>query len=175
MKRGIKLLYGKGIYKMRLLNHLTEKWIFPDDKTLKADFSEYKKKEDYKWQRRAEQIGARFPIFTDFDDFKTRLKKARVVNLTLQIDNQITNRSHCSSIESLKSLVSTYKRPRNVQKIQQGIMGDDKLPMPIVLKGTRGLWILAGNTRLDVAFLLGDKPKVLMIDVSQEDFGNGFN
>jgi len=160
---------------MRLTQYITEKWVFPDDKTLKADFSEYKKKEDYKWKRRAEQIGSRFPIFVDFDDFKTRLKKATVVNLTTQIDNQITNRSHCSSIESLESLVSTYKRPRNVQKIQQGIMSNDKLPMPIVLKGSRGMWIMAGNTRLDTAFLLGDKPKVLMIDVSQEKYGNGFN
>ena len=160
---------------MRLIQYITEKWIFPDDKTLKADFSEYKKKEDYKWQRRAEQIGARFPIFTDFDDFKTRLKKAKVINLTPQIDNQITNRSHTSSIKSLKSLVGSYVMPRDVDRIVQGIMSDDKLPMPIVLKGSRGMWIMAGNTRLDTAFLLGNKPKVLMVDVSQEDFGNGFN
>ena len=160
---------------MRLNQYITEKWVFPDNKTLKADFSEYKHKEDYKWKRRAEQIGARFPLFADFDDFKGRLKKARIVNLTPAVDNQITNRSHCGSIESLKSLVSTYKRPRDVQKIEQGIMSNEKLPMPIVLKGTRGLFILAGNTRLDISFLLGNKPKILMVDVSDERFGNGFN
>ena len=160
---------------MRLTQYITEKWVFPDDKTLKADFSEYKKKEDYKWKRRAEQIGARFPIFVDFDDFKVRMKKARIVNLTSQVDNQITNRSHMSSIDSLKSLVGSYVRPRNVDRIIQGIMNNDKLPMPIVLKGTRGMWIMAGNTRLDTAFLLGNKPKVLMVDVSKEEFGNGFN
>lgn len=160
---------------MRLTQYITEKWVFPDNKTLKADFSEYKKKEDYKWKGRAEQIGSRFPIFSDFNDFKTRLKRARVINLTPQIDNQITNRSHTSSIESLKSLVSTYKRPRDVQKIEQGIINNDKIPMPIVLKGNRGMWIMAGNTRLDTAFLLGNKPKVLMVDVSDEKFINGFN
>lgn len=160
---------------MRLNQYITEKWVFPDNKTLKADFSEYKHKEDYKWKGRAEQIGARFPIFADFDDFKIRMKRARVINLTSQIDNQITNRSHTTSIEGLKSLVSGYVRPRDVDRISKGIINDDKLPMPIVLKGTRGMWIMAGNTRLDVAFLLGNKPKVLMIDVKKEEFGNGFN
>ncbi len=160
---------------MRLNKYITEKWIFPDNKTLKADFSEYKHKEDYKWKRRAEQIGARFPLFADFDDFKNRLKKARVVNLTPVIDNQITNRSHTTSIESLKSLVGSYSRPRDVDRIVQGIMSDEKMPYPIVLKGNRGMWIMAGNTRLDTAFLLGNKPKVLMVDVSNEEFSNGFN
>jgi hypothetical protein len=160
---------------MRLTQYITEKWVFPDNKTLKSDFSEYKHKEDYKWKRRAEQIGARFPLFADFDDFVNRLKKARVVNLTRDVDNKITNRSHTSSIESLKSLVGSYSRPRDVDRIIQGIMGDDKIPFPIVLKGNRGMWIMAGNTRLDTAFLLGNKPKVLMVDVSDEKFGNGFN
>lgn len=160
---------------MRLTQYITEKWVFPDDKTLKADFSEYKKKEDYKWKRRAEQIGCRFPIFTDFADFKNTLKAAKVINLTPQIDNQINNRSQCSSIESLKSLVGSYVRPRDVDRIVQGIMSDAKLPMPIVLKGNNGMWIMAGNTRLNTAFLLGNKPKVLMVDVSKEKFINGFN
>jgi len=160
---------------MRLNQYITEKWVFPDDKTLKSDFSEYKHKEDYKWKRRAEQIGAQFPIFDDFNDFKTRLKKARVVNLTSSVDNQITNRSQSSSIESLKSLVGSYSRPRDVDRIVKGILSDAKMPYPIVLKGNRGMWIMAGNTRLDTAFLLGNKPKVLMVDVSTEEFGNGFN
>ena len=159
---------------MRLNQYITEKWVFPDDKTLKSDFSEYKHKEDYKWKRRAEQIGARFPIFADFNDFKTRLKKARVVNLTPAIDNQITNRSQTSSIESLKLLVGSYSRPRDVDRIVQGLLSDEKMPYPIVLKGNRGMWIMAGNTRLDTAFLLGNKPKVLMVDISNE-YRNGFN
>jgi len=151
---------------MRLKEYLVEGWVFPDDKTLKADFSEYKKKEDYKWKHRVDSIGGRFPLFNDFNHFKQSLKDAKVVNLRAATDNQIQNRSHSSSIESLKSLVGCYHRPRDVDRIVQGIESGVSMPMPIVLKGSRGMWIMAGNTRLDTAFILGSAPKVLMVDVS---------
>jgi hypothetical protein len=152
---------------MRLQEFLNEGWVFPDDKTLKADFSEYKKKEDRKWRHRVDSIGARFPLFNDFNHFKQSLRDAETINLRSGLDNQIQNRSHSSSIESLKSLVSSYVRPRDVDRIVQGIESGASMPMPIVLKGSRGMWIMAGNTRLDTAFILGNMPKVLMVDVSE--------
>jgi len=157
---------------MRLESYLNENWVFPDDKTLKADFSEYKKKEDTKWRSRVDSIGARFPLFKDFNDFKQSLKNAKVVHLRAGTDSQISNRSHTSSIESLKSLVNSYHRPRDVDRIVQGIESGAKMPMPIVLKGSRGLWIMAGNTRLDTAFILGNQPKVLMVDVTDQQYVN---
>lgn len=152
---------------MRLENYLTEGWVFPDKKTIQADFTEYKKKEDYKWKGRANTIGARFPLFNDISQFEEALRNAEVVNLTPATDQKIKNRSHTGSIESLKSLVGTYKRPRDVDRIVQGLTSGAKIPMPIVLKGSKGMWIMAGNTRLDTAFILGNKPKVLMVDVSE--------
>ena len=40
------------------------------------------------------------------------------------------------------------------------------MPVPIVLKFSRGYRIMSGNTRLDTAFILGVRPKVLIVDVS---------
>jgi len=153
---------------MRLLKHLiTENWAFPSDSVMKDDFSEYKKKEMSKWRSRADRMGFRFPIFETFDDFKQALKDAEVIELTKALDNKIQNRSQTSSIESLKNLVSSYVRPRDVDRIIQGLQSGARLPMPIVLKGAYGMWIMAGNTRLDSAFILGKKPKILIVDVSE--------
>ena len=152
---------------MRLSKHLLyENWAFPSDEVMKDDFSEYKKKEESKWKSRARSMGFRFPIFATFDDFKQALKTAEVVDLTRAMDDKIQNRSQTGSIEGLKSLVGTYKRPRDVDRIVSGLMAGDKLPMPIILKGLHGLWVMAGNTRLDSAFILGKKIKVLVVDVS---------
>lgn len=152
---------------MRFKEYLTEGWAFPDSKTMDSDWSEYKHKEDYKWKGRARTIGARFPIFNDREHFEDSLRNAKVVYLDSVTDSKIQNRSHTGSIESLKSLVNSYHRPRDVDRIKKGIESGARLPFPIVLKGSRGMWIMAGNTRLDTAFILGDKPKVLMVDVSE--------
>jgi hypothetical protein len=152
---------------MRFAEYITEGWVFPDKKTLDSDFSEYKHKEDYKWKGRAETIGARFPLFNDREHFEESLRNAKVVNLDSVTDSKIHNRSHTGSLEGLKNLVGTYHRPRDVDRIVAGLQSGAKMPMPIVLKGSRGMWIMAGNTRLDTTFILGYKPKVLMVDVSK--------
>jgi hypothetical protein len=141
-------------------------WVFPNAATLEADFQEYKKKEDYKWKSRAESMGFRFPIFDTFQDFVSALKSAPVITLTKEHDRRVMNRSHTSSIEGLKSLVGTYQMPRDVDRIVQGYQSNAPMPHPIILKGTHGEWIMAGNTRLDTAFIMGVTPKVLYVDVS---------
>lgn len=112
-------------------------------------------------------MGFRFPIFPDFESFVKSLRSAPVIDLDRNLDSKIRNRSHTSSIESLKSLVSSYYYPRDVDRIVNGFRNNDPIPYPIVLKGNRGLWIMAGNTRLDTSFILGVKPKVLLVDVSE--------
>ena len=152
---------------MRLSKHLLcENWAFPSDDVMKDDFSEYKKKEESKWKSRARSMGFRFPIFSTFDDFKQALKGATVTDLTRSLDDKIQNRSQTGSIESLKSLVGTYKRPRDVDRIVSGLMSGARLPMPIILKGLHGMWIMSGNTRSDTGLILGKKVKVLVVDVS---------
>lgn len=142
-------------------------WTFPDTGTLTADFNEYKKKEKSKWEARAQQMGFRFPIFPTFEDFVSSLKSAKVITLTPEHDRRIMNRSHTGSIDSLKSLVSGYYMPRDVDRIVQGYESNAAIPYPIILKGTNGEWIQAGNTRCDVAFIMGIEPKVLLVDVSK--------
>lgn len=156
---------------MRLIRHLNEaytNWTFPDSKTMKSDFSEYKKKEKRKWQGRAEMLGMRWPLFKDFNHFKDSLRKAEVVKLTRAMDNRISNRSHSHDIEDLKQLVSGYVRPRDVDRIVDGFQNNDRIPYPIVLRTNRGMWIMAGNTRLDASFIMDITPTVLIVDVDAE-------
>lgn len=143
-------------------------WVFPNAATLQADFEEYKKKEMKKWQHRAEVMGFRFPIFDTFQDFTSALKSAPVITLTKEHDRRVMNRSHTSSIEGLKSLVGGYNMPRDVDRIVQGYQSNAPMPYPIILKGSKGEWIMAGNTRLDTAFILGVIPEVLYVDVSAD-------
>jgi hypothetical protein len=39
--------------------------------------------------------------------------------------------------------------------------------MPIILKGSKGMWIMAGNTRQSTARVLGIDADVLLVDVSK--------
>ncbi len=147
-------------------HNLYKNWVFPDAKTLDADFQEYKGKEDRKWKGRARMIGARWPLFNDRADFELALRKARVVEVDDAMDMRIQNRSHTSSLEDLKSLVSGYQMPRDVDRIAKGFQNGDPIPYPIILKGNVGMWIMAGNTRLDTAGILGVPKKALLVDVS---------
>lgn len=141
-------------------------WVFPNAATLRADFDEYKGKEDRKWKGRAASMGFRFPIFDTFEDFHAALRSAPVITLTKEHDRRVMNRSHTSSLDGLKSLVSGYNMPRDVDRIVQGYQSNAPMPYPIILKGNNGEWIMAGNTRLDTAFILGVIPEVLYVDVS---------
>ena len=155
---------------MRLVHYLTEaytNWSFPDEKTMKADFSEYKKKEKTKWKSRSQILGTRWPLFRDFNHFRESLRNADVVRLTKQMDRQISHRSHSHSIEDLKDLVGSYVRPRDVDRIVNGFKNNDKIPYPIVLRTERGMWIMAGNTRLDASFIMDIVPTVLIVDVNK--------
>jgi len=133
--------------------------------TMQADFTEYKKKEDRKWKGRSQTIGSRFPIFNDFAHFQQSLKNAQVRTLDDATDSKIYNRSHTSSVEDLKDMVGSYYQPRDVDRIIRGFEEGVPMPYPIVIEGDSGAWILAGNTRLDTAGILGLPKKVLWVDV----------
>lgn len=140
--------------------------MFPPETVLIADFNEYKDKEQRKWKARSERMGFRFPMFSDFEEFKSALRNAKVIELTPQHDAKVANRSHTSSLDQLKRLVSMYQQPRDVDRIVQGYSTNAAMPYPIIVRGRYGEWIMAGNTRLDTAFILGIKPKVLLVDIS---------
>lgn len=71
------------------------------------------------------------------------------------------------NIDDLRNLVSSYKRPRNIDRIISGFKNNDKIPYPIILKSNNRYFIMAGNTRQNTARILGITPKVLVVDVNK--------
>lgn len=139
-------------------------WVRYSSESLQADFNEYAKKERSKWKDRAAIIGSRFPIFENIVEFKAALDNASIVNLDKLGD--INNLTYNNSIADLKNMVSGYIFPRDVERIISGLKNNVKLPLPIVIKGSKGMWILSGNTRANVARILGYNSKALLINVS---------
>lgn len=142
-------------------------WTFPNEETMRADFSEYKKKEERKWKSRASHLGMRYPIFEDYDSYVDALRHGEVVNVTDSFANKIQHLSHTTNISELKDLVNTYVRPRDVDRIVNGFQNNDKIPYPVILKGNKGLFKMSGNTRTNVARILGITPKSLIVDVRE--------
>jgi hypothetical protein len=144
-------------------------WVRYTDESLRDDFAEYKGKEDLKWKTRAAYIGVKFPIFDDLTEFKKYLDSGEIINVDSlkNVDNLTKNHS----LEDIKQMVSTYSntfaKPRDVDRIANGINNNDKLPLPIILKGSKGTFIMAGNTRQAVARVLGMVPKAILVDMSK--------
>jgi hypothetical protein len=78
----------------------------------------------------------------------------------------VQNLTKNRSIADIKDMVSSYAWPRDVARIQQGYQENHKMPLPIIIKGQQGMWIMAGNTRQSVARVLGITPRALLVDVS---------
>ena len=142
-------------------------WVFPSVKTLKDDFAQFQRKQD-KWENRARSILLQSPLFTDFDDFREKVEAGEIREIDRSFVSHVQGMSSVSSISSLKSLVKTYSSHKDVDRIANGIKNEEKLPMPIIVKGAKGMWILSGNTRCNAAFALGFKPKVIIINLAQE-------
>lgn len=160
---------------MKFIEYLKEEsknikiqWSFPNEETMKADFKEYKIKEYKKWESRAQMMKMRFPLFNDFDDFKNKLKTAEIKEIKSSEFRKIKNLTRNDSIDDLKLLVSTYEYPRDVDSIYFGMLNGDKIPYPIIVTGKKGHFILAGNTRTNVAFILEGKAKALFINLKED-------
>jgi len=151
----------------QFINEEKEYWKFPSIEDMKSDFAEYKVKEDYKWKARAINNGFRFPIFKDFDDYKKTLKSGKVKLLTPQLNAKFPS-TELDSIDDLRSLVHSYHRPRDIDRIVYGFKHGQKIPYPVILKGSRGYFRLSGNTRTNTAKILGIPVKVLIVDVSDK-------
>lgn len=104
-------------------------------------------------------------VFPTVEDFQKAVKKAKVMEVTPAIDRKISYRSHTTSIDDLESLVSTYKRPRDIQRIIKGYKENAKMPYPLVISHKGKLRVMGGNSRMDVAFILGFNPKVKVIEI----------
>lgn len=109
-------------------------------------------------------------MFPTFADFYKALSQARKEVLDKTADSKIAYRSRTQSKEALLNLIrgyASYPQYRNedtINNLYKGFETNAKMKMPIVLEFKNGnRRIFAGNTRLDVAFQLGIKPKVLIL------------
>jgi hypothetical protein len=103
-------------------------------------------------------------MFDSMEQFQQALYQADIVNIdTLgNVNNLTKNRT----LDDIKHMVGGYQMPRDVDRIVQGYENNVPLPLPIILKGNDGLWIMAGNTRQSTARVLGIKPQALLVDIS---------
>lgn len=143
-----------------------DNWTMPSEKTMKSDFEEYKFKEYTKWESRASRMGMRFPIFKDYNEYKNSIQNGEVVEVDDNLWSEIQNLSMNHSIEDIEDMVSGYTMPRDVKRIKTGFENGDAIPYPVILKGENGLFIMSGNTRLNVARVTGITPKALIVSVS---------
>jgi len=144
---------------MKSAEFLTEakaNWVIPPPKVMRADYDEYKLKEKSKWKGRAATIGARFPIFKNFDDFAHSITNGKIVN---------SSDHTTESLEGLKERVKTYIYPRDVDRIVKGFTAGVPMPLPIILQGVDGTWRMSGNTRSNVAWLMKLPVKAILVDV----------
>ena len=143
-------------------------WKSPSVQSMKEDFADFKRKEE-KWENRARIILLQTPLFTDFEDFREKVQNGEIREIDRSFAQKVRGMSAVSSVAALKSLVKTYSKPRDVDRIVNGMKNEEKLPMPIIIKGKEGMWVLSGNTRCNASFALGFKPKVIIIDLSKEE------
>lgn len=143
-----------------------DNWIMPSLDTMQDDFDEYKHKEFRKWKIRAEIHGLRFPIFETFPDYAHAIQNGKVIEVTDRLWDSIVHLSNNNSISDLKSLVRSYTKPRDVNRIVSGFNNNGKVPYPVILKGKYGMHIMSGNTRLNAARIMGFVPKALLVDVT---------
>lgn len=116
------------------------------------------------WPDRCKTIGAPYPLFKDEKDFIQKVKASPLVDLT--DDMHIHNMTNCRSIEAIEMMVAVYAFPRDVKRIVAGMREGVTMPAPIAIKGKKGIWILSGNTRQNVARVLGIPRKIILVDVS---------
>ena len=114
------------------------------------------------WDRRAKVIGALYPIFKSEQDFIEKISSAPIFNLPSNKFDTVHNLTECDSLRELKDLVASYQYPRDVDGIVAGFNSGKPMSLPIVIGGSKGAWILSGNTRLNVARILNVPAKVIL-------------
>lgn len=143
-------------------------WVRYTPQSLQQDYEEYLLKQNSKWRGRAQIIGARWPLFSSLTQFSQALDQAPIVSID-DLPQGVNNLTYNDSISDIKRMVSGYNMPRDVNRIVDGIKSGATMPLPIILRGQKSMWIMAGNTRQAVSRVLGVEPQALLVDVSQTE------
>lgn len=135
------------------------KWTMPDRKMLAQ---EYRVEHEKKGRR----------DFETEEEFVDAIKNAEVVEVDSRMDSKIGNRSRTPDFDSLHSLISTYasypkyRNEESLRRMYRRFGNGEPMDYPIVFKDKHGrMTIFSGNTRMDIAFQMNIKPKVLMVNI----------
>lgn len=139
------------------LNYTT--WKLPDDKSLKHEY-------DVEYEHHFKYIFG--DIFPTFEDWKNAIRKGEVLTVTPEIDKTIANRSHRESIKQIVDLIKGYRsypefrNEDTVNNIKERMLNNEPLDMPLVYNNSGKLRIVSGDTRMNIAHILGIAPKVVV-------------
>lgn len=145
---------------------LKTEWREQTEKELKQEFDYEYALPKRRWDMRAEQIGAKYPIFDSLDDFVEKVKAAPVQVIKHADYHKVRNLTSLETLDDVKEMTSSYSYPRDVDSIVTGFKAKSPMPYPIIIKGKSGMWILSGNTRMNVAKILGIEGRAKVVDAS---------
>lgn len=140
-------------------------WVAPSDDSLRQEHRvEYRKHLAPRLNR---------DIFPTEEVFIRAVRASRTMVVTSSIDSTIGNRSHSRSMDSLLSLIKGYRsypkfrNEKTLAALEEKIVGGKPVDMPIVVKFPNGrMEVFAGNTRMDIAFMHGISPTVVLLDLT---------
>lgn len=140
-------------------------WVRPNDASIRKEYQiEYLKHLIHELPRN---------IFPTEAEFVKAVKSAPTVQIDSATDRKIHNRSYTQDMEQLLDLISGYRsfpKFRNedtLKELEKLIKSGKPVDMPIVVKFPKGIMrVLAGNTRMDIAFMNGINPTVVMLDLT---------
>lgn len=148
--------------KLQIALSNTEIWMRPTRKDLELEYEYEYVNPSRNWKQRCHAIEAVFPIFSSLEDFIRKVNESPIERLTAV--TRVHNMTDYRTIEDIEDLVSGYHFPRDVKRIVEGFAALDKMPLPIIIKGRKGRWILSGNTRQNVALVMEVPRKAIVVD-----------
>ena len=123
-----------------------------------------------KQEFKVEQVLKNRHYWNSEEDFLKAVKNGRIVTITPEEDQTISNRSYTESYDELLNLIQSYRsypefrNEETLQAIYDGFKNNKPMDLPIVIELSNGRKrIFSGNTRMDIAFQLGINPKVLLV------------
>lgn len=140
------------------------KWVMPSKEDLILEYKYEYALPQRNWDARCKVIGAPYPLFKDQEDFVSWVLGSPIV--TLPKNARVHNMTELNTIGEIEDLVSGYAFPRDVKRIITGLKSGVLMPAPIIIKGTKGMWILSGNTRQNVAKVLNIPRKFILVNAT---------
>ena len=154
----------KTFYRLsQALSEAAVKWVRPALASLQQEYAvEYKK----------------HPLDTDpfptVEDFLKAVSQSKTMTITAEIDKQILNRSRSKTMGQLLGLIKTYRsypqyrNEKTLTNLEKLITTGGVVEMPIVYRLENGDFkIMSGNTRMDIAFMHGTNPTVIILDLTK--------